>query len=176
MADDRPLMPRRARPFITPAEADRARRLSAIHTHRTVCELTGISSSTLCELKKRGFRSAQRGFRPVPNDWGIVAPDLTSTELQRHYRAGPSTIKRWFRERAVPRPKGGPPAFPIPSDLAETLAAVGQAGAAAHYGVSRTLVYAWRKKLSLDVAGQSTLGWEEHYRRRAATSFVRAIG
>jgi len=159
-----------SRPIITPAQAERARRLSEVHGHRTVCELTGIASSTLSELKKRGFKSAQRGFRPVPTDWSLVAPDLTSTELQRHYRAGPSTITRWFRERPVPRPKGGPPALAIPDDLAETLAQVGQAGAAAHYGVSRSMVHVWRRKRALDLAGRSTLGWEDRYRTRLATS------
>lgn len=159
---------------VTPDQADRARRLSEVHAHSTVVVLTGISSSTLSVLKQRGFRSACRGLRPIPTDWAIVAPGLSQAELQRHYRAGPSTVQRWLRLKPVARPIGGTQALPVPTDLAETLARLSRADAARHYRVSPALIYQWRKKLALDAKGRSTLAWEQRYRSRVAAAAAEA--
>lgn len=82
---------------------DRAELLARSHPLGTVAEIMRLGRSTISKMKKRGWKAVDYAplRRPVPNDWGIVAPDHSVNELAAIYRTTPRTISRWLREKPV---------------------------------------------------------------------------
>lgn len=135
--------------FLTPAQCDRIRRLCAVHPHRTVAELANVSKSTLHHLVKRNFQPAGREQRPVPSDWGIVAPGRSSEWLRVHYAVSPKVLSRWRREKPVAQPGKGHRRRPRPADLRDVLGRMSVAQAEAHYGVSNATLSRWRREVGI---------------------------
>lgn len=85
---------------------DRARRLAQVHPLQTVAELIGVLPSQISRMKKRGWKAPPDGAprRPMPADFPIQSRHMSHGELTRHYRAGNTTVSRWFRELEHRRP------------------------------------------------------------------------
>ena len=152
--------------FLSAATCDRVRRLCDVYPQETVLRLTKIGKGTLHELKKRGFKPAARPLRPVPTDWGIVAPGRTALWLQQHYGASPNTIVRWRQEKLVPMIGKGHRRKKRPDDLAQILDRMTVSEAERHLGVSNTTLTKWRRQLGLATRtspAAPTIGWAERY-------------
>lgn len=82
---------------------DRAELLSRSHPLGTVAEIMRVGRTTISKMKKRGWKAVNYDSlrRPVPSNWGIVAPDHSVNELARIYGTPPRTICRWLREKPV---------------------------------------------------------------------------
>jgi len=152
------------------AVCERAGRLYKRYGWNTVCEMLGISSSTLHALKSRGFKPAPRPLRPIPHDFALVADGRSTTWLQKHYHARPQVVKRWLSEVPTERPKCGTSKLPMPADFAARLAASKTLKAVAiHYGVHWQTANRWRSELpQQDRHIDSAPGWVERRFGRAA--------
>lgn len=151
---------------LSAAACDRIRRLHSVHGDVVTCELTGISSCTLHNLKKRGFRPVERDRRPIPGDWGLVAPGLSNVQLMAHYHASGRVVARWRQEKPVPTKRAGVPAIPMPIDAVAVLTTQSRTQAARHYGVSVSTIGKWREQLGSlkhQVAARRAPGWVERY-------------
>ncbi|HEX7852292.1 MAG TPA: hypothetical protein VF503_01190 [Sphingobium sp.] len=85
---------------------DRAELLARAHPLQTVAALLGLNPSQISRMKKRGWRAPPDGRRrrPMPQDFAIRSRTMSHNELVAHYRAGNSTVHRWFAELTFRRP------------------------------------------------------------------------
>lgn len=154
------------KPRITEAQCERARRLSASHDRRTVAALTGVSTRTLLALERRGWQPAARRFRPVPKDWGVVAPGQGVVQLAAYYRTSQTVILRWRKEKPVDRPYNGGVAWQPPANFTELLKEHSAAAVGRMLGVNEHTVMTARLRLGIhprQVAARKTVGWAERY-------------
>ena len=153
--------------ILSAAQCDRIRRLCATYDDATVRRLTGVGAGTLYELRKRAFRAARRkNERPVPSDWGLVAPGKAIGWLIQHYRTGPRTITRWRREKPMVGPGRGHRRKDRPVDLREVLARMNVADAEAHYDVSNAVLSRWRREIGIatrTTPAAARTSWVERY-------------
>lgn len=135
--------------FLSPDRCARIERLARVHPDHTIAELTGVSTSTIHALKNRGFRPMRRAQRPIPNDWGIVAPGRTTEWLIRHYSVSPKVLSRWRREKPVPQPGKAHRRRARPADLRDILAHMSVTEAQEHYDVSNAVLSRWRREIGI---------------------------
>ncbi|MBW6531910.1 helix-turn-helix domain-containing protein [Sphingomonas sp. RRHST34] len=154
------------KPRLTAEQVERARRLSMVYDRGTVAEMLGASPATIRAAAARGWKPAERKLRPVPNDWGIVAPGLTMPELARHYRASQSAIARWLREKPVARAYNGGHVWQPPENFASLLEQHSANRVARMLGVHPNTVKAARYRLGIhptQVATRRKAGWAERF-------------
>lgn len=98
-------MPRKKR-RLDQALHDRAELLARSHPLGTVAEILKLSPSQISGMKKRGWKALPEGApkRPRPTDFELTSSRMTFEELCRHYKAGNSTMIRWFAETRNRRP------------------------------------------------------------------------
>jgi hypothetical protein len=77
----------------------RVERLCAVHSRRTVAEITRVPLRTVNRMAARGFRPAEQGRkRAMPADFAIQERHMSHAELQEHYRADSRAVTRWRRQ------------------------------------------------------------------------------
>ncbi|WP_267382582.1 MULTISPECIES: hypothetical protein [unclassified Sphingomonas] len=135
--------------FLTAEQCARIERLARVHDDRTIAELTGASTSTIYALRQRGFKPVRRAHRPLPTDWGLVAPGRTSEWLRVHYAVSPKVMARWRREKPVAQPGKAHRRRARPADLRDVLSRMSVAQAEAHYGCTNAVLSRWRREIGI---------------------------
>ncbi len=175
---------------IPPEMCLRIKRLCAVHTHEVVAELTGVSLSSITNLKGRGFEPRQIGRQrsPMPSDFQIQANHMTIPDLMTHYRVAASTLHGWLKQidrQYTPRPAPDKSTPLIRRD--KILAAISSVGVTRahevlgisantlrkmrdHYGMTVKRRRSPKKLRIVETAkAERALGWTDRYfERRAA--------
>jgi transposase-like protein len=168
--------------YFTQAECDRIRKLCEIHSARAVAEIVGTNPNAITRLKRRGWKAYTQAHRerPMPDEFPLLAADMTILELRAHYKVSQKAIYRWVKQvgRKPLSARGGGQPKPVPprEDLDRLCREVGPLGAAAHYGVHRNTLLKWRDAYGLPVlerferrrkqkqADSATgIGWADRY-------------
>lgn len=88
--------------------------------------------------------------RPVPDDFRTMARIMPAVDLARHYRAGTSTVVRWFQEsgarRLAPMVHNRKP---VPADFAEVAPRLHAKAICLHYAASPETVKRWLAETGL---------------------------
>jgi hypothetical protein len=173
---------------LTQAQCDRMRRLCELHPQVVVARLMHIDPTTVCVIKKRGFKASTGGpaRRPMPDDFRIQADVMTLHELARHYRTGLCCVRRWIEEaggrRFTPRSSArltGMPTMPPREVVAAAVENLGATRAAAEFGVSPTTLQKWRQHYGLPIRHKRVVqlrkrpalrGWAERYHEDRAAA------
>ena len=141
-----------------PAEVcARVARLSTYQTHEAITELTGVSLSSLTNLKKRGFepRPIGRRRKPMPGDFRIQANHMPIDELLKHYGVSATTLHGWLAQidrDYTPRPQPDKTIPLLPrAEIEAAIAKVGATEAHRLLGIAKNTLQRMREAYGMPV-------------------------
>ncbi|MBO9377895.1 hypothetical protein GG804_14065 [Sphingomonas histidinilytica] len=127
---------------IPPELCARIKRLSATYTQEVIAELTGVSISSVQNLKRRNFEPRQIGRqrKPLPADFRVQCNHMSIPEMLTHYSVSQETLHGWLAQvdrHYTPKPHPDYSAPLLPREkIASTIARVGITRAARELGLS----------------------------------------
>ncbi len=114
--------------------------------------------------------------RPIPTDWADVAPGMSSTALQRHYKASWRTIAAWVKASGISRPPYvDSTRRPLPDDFEELcLSGMTRAELEATYQCSNSPITRWLGMVSAEAREAVNQAGYRSHRQKAVQQAIKS--